>query len=468
MENMEPDYYHSTMAMTPTVNLASLQNTMFDGNADLDAFFDMGDAFGLNTQTLNPLELNHWASNPNDGPFMNTEPNYFSNPGTNPTHANFSSGTTTAAGPPVYGHATATSATSPESNTQTGTTAVSEDEKPVAPVKKTRASRKRKKQPSQQEQEAKRSKFLERNRIAASKCRSKKKDWTQTLEMNLKERERERMNMNLEISKLKTELLRLKQFAFDHKDCNDSNINSYMAIRIAGGEDMSRMPSGSSLQSMGYDWTGMGIQSYASPNHYASPDQTGSMPGTPGPGNNHSMSRQGSSISRQSSNRSYAENPMNRQPVQYALPMGLSGASGPDTPQEMSRQGSSMSIDGNVWSSTTFALGLSQTSNKCNTYHASYQPPQHASLSMSRQNSGASTRSGVHIKSDSGVSNMGTPTIGTPDKMKSPQQDEGYSELSTPKTHMMGQVQFPNGLPVFQSGPGGMIDPADFLAFRQP
>ena len=51
------------------------------------------------------------------------------------------------------------------------------DADPTDPIKRTRTRRKRKKQVTREEEEAKRAKFLERNRLAASKCRRKKQDW---------------------------------------------------------------------------------------------------------------------------------------------------------------------------------------------------------------------------------------------------------------------------------------------------
>ncbi|KAL1881871.1 transcription factor [Diaporthe australafricana] len=74
----------------------------------------------------------------------------------------------------------------------------------------------------------KRKKFLEKNRIAASKCREKKKKWVHELEYNKSHLERHNMELRLEHRSLLNELNQTKSMLMSHADCNDPNITEWL------------------------------------------------------------------------------------------------------------------------------------------------------------------------------------------------------------------------------------------------
>jgi bZIP transcription factor len=99
-----------------------------------------------------------------------------------------------------------------------------------APPCQKRRGRKRKAPLSQAEEEVKRGKFLNRNRIAASKCRQKKKGWTHDLEEKKFKLSRENTALKGELEKLASELSSLKAALFLHSDCD------YPAFQIWQGD----------------------------------------------------------------------------------------------------------------------------------------------------------------------------------------------------------------------------------------
>lgn len=74
----------------------------------------------------------------------------------------------------------------------------------------------------------KRQKFLEKNRIAASKCREKKKEWVRDLEHNKSELERQNFELRLEHRNLINELSQTKNMLMDHSACKDPNIDRWL------------------------------------------------------------------------------------------------------------------------------------------------------------------------------------------------------------------------------------------------
>jgi hypothetical protein len=107
------------------------------------------------------------------------------------------------------------------------------------------------KQESEDEKEdestEKRKKFLEKNRVAASKCREKKKKWVHNLEYNKSQLERLNMELRLEHRGLINELNQTKSMLMSHADCNDPNITEWLnnqARRIVQttGSSMFSMP----------------------------------------------------------------------------------------------------------------------------------------------------------------------------------------------------------------------------------
>jgi len=90
--------------------------------------------------------------------------------------------------------------------------------------------------------EAKRQKFLERNRIAASKCRRKKKQWTQDLEDTAREVQNASKILNDQVSALRNEVLHLKDELLKHNGCSCERIKQYLmneATRVVEGSSAS-------------------------------------------------------------------------------------------------------------------------------------------------------------------------------------------------------------------------------------
>ncbi len=73
-------------------------------------------------------------------------------------------------------------------------------------------------------EQLRRSKFLERNRVAASKCRQKKKQWIDKLETQLREHHARHNSLRLLVDSLKNEVLYLKVEMVAHMGCNVPSI----------------------------------------------------------------------------------------------------------------------------------------------------------------------------------------------------------------------------------------------------
>jgi hypothetical protein len=74
-----------------------------------------------------------------------------------------------------------------------------------------------------------RTQFLERNRVAASKCRLKKKEWTSNLEQRARELQASKSSLSLLVSSLRQELLYLKGEALRHDSCDCNSVREYLA-----------------------------------------------------------------------------------------------------------------------------------------------------------------------------------------------------------------------------------------------
>ncbi|KAL5621589.1 hypothetical protein BROUX41_006489 [Berkeleyomyces rouxiae] len=68
-------------------------------------------------------------------------------------------------------------------------------------------------------EDEKRKNFLERNRIAALKCRQRKKQWLTELQSRVDSLTNENEDLNLQIGRLRTEMVNLKTLLLAHKDC---------------------------------------------------------------------------------------------------------------------------------------------------------------------------------------------------------------------------------------------------------
>jgi len=96
----------------------------------------------------------------------------------------------------------------------------------------TQSGHKPRKNPASEEppevQEAKRQRFLERNRMAASKCRQKKKAWIRSLENEAREAQNTGKQLKACIGMLKEEVLVLKNELLKHNACKCPQIRQYL------------------------------------------------------------------------------------------------------------------------------------------------------------------------------------------------------------------------------------------------
>lgn len=77
-------------------------------------------------------------------------------------------------------------------------------------------------------EDVRRNKFLERNRIAASKCRQKKKEWTQNLETRARELHKENNSLRLLVDSLREEILFIKGELLKHTTCGCDQIQGWL------------------------------------------------------------------------------------------------------------------------------------------------------------------------------------------------------------------------------------------------
>ncbi|KNG79942.1 putative bZIP transcription factor (Atf21) [Aspergillus nomiae NRRL 13137] len=89
------------------------------------------------------------------------------------------------------------------------------------------------------QERAKREKFLERNRLAASKCRQKKKEHTKHLEIRYREVSSRKSELEAEIEHLRGEVLNLKNEMLRHAQCGDEAIKLHLAqmVRMITSKD---------------------------------------------------------------------------------------------------------------------------------------------------------------------------------------------------------------------------------------
>jgi hypothetical protein len=78
------------------------------------------------------------------------------------------------------------------------------------------------------DKDARRTKFLKRNRIAASKCRQKKKEWAKNLEDTRCSLKNKNIALHKQHSSLVNELITIKNQLMLHTSCNDANIDQWL------------------------------------------------------------------------------------------------------------------------------------------------------------------------------------------------------------------------------------------------
>lgn len=79
------------------------------------------------------------------------------------------------------------------------------------------------------EEKAKRDQFLERNRVAAHKCRQKKKEWVTKLDEEVRELSSRNKYLRAETDLLNNALFEMKNLIFQHTDCHFAPIDDFIA-----------------------------------------------------------------------------------------------------------------------------------------------------------------------------------------------------------------------------------------------
>ena len=75
---------------------------------------------------------------------------------------------------------------------------------------------------SEQAKQAKRMKFLERNRVAAAKCRDKKRNWTDNLGFRARDLKEQNALLGATVDTLQEEVFFLKDQIQKHETCDES------------------------------------------------------------------------------------------------------------------------------------------------------------------------------------------------------------------------------------------------------
>ncbi|KAI2463423.1 hypothetical protein F4781DRAFT_437437 [Annulohypoxylon bovei var. microspora] len=98
---------------------------------------------------------------------------------------------------------------------------------PESPPARRRKQRGRKDM-NQGTEAARRNRFLEKNRVAATKCRQKKKEWVSDLEETRFGLESQNNHLQMEYSSLRNEITQIKSQLMEHAGCNDHNIDKWI------------------------------------------------------------------------------------------------------------------------------------------------------------------------------------------------------------------------------------------------
>ncbi|KAF4998248.1 hypothetical protein FGRMN_3297 [Fusarium graminum] len=234
---------HFPMNGADDTNIDPLLNVTMGGSMPSNVSNPMGDQFLLNSTMWNPLlndPVNFYPSGTSLAPkTLTTSPK-------SPTDTRSSPGTQSSE--PLFGSTRTSSKSSIPSVNSLDTDAKprrsrksANTQQPVAePAAKPPRRRRVSKEPSLKEEDEededdagpegseKRDKFLKRNRIAASKCRQKKKEWVSNLEDTRYSLEHENNALHKQYNGLVDELSTIKNQLMQHASCNDANINQWL------------------------------------------------------------------------------------------------------------------------------------------------------------------------------------------------------------------------------------------------
>ncbi|KAL8876881.1 MAG: hypothetical protein Q9198_004996 [Flavoplaca austrocitrina] len=111
-------------------------------------------------------------------------------------------------------------------------TLTTNDTESSAPAKRSRKNGRSSKssngQSASSADDIRRSKFLERNRVAASKCRQKKKEWTQNLETRARTLQKENNSLKMMLDSMRDEMIFIKSEMLKHTTCGCEHIQSWV------------------------------------------------------------------------------------------------------------------------------------------------------------------------------------------------------------------------------------------------
>ncbi|KAJ2428827.1 hypothetical protein GGF41_001282 [Coemansia sp. RSA 2531] len=82
-------------------------------------------------------------------------------------------------------------------------------------------------------EQQRRRRFLERNRVAASKCRQKKKIWIQDLERRAEDATMQNRSLHIAVAQLKEEVLILKNQLLAHRNCGCSAVQQFLSSDVS-------------------------------------------------------------------------------------------------------------------------------------------------------------------------------------------------------------------------------------------
>ena len=271
-----------------------------------------------------------------------------------------------------------------------------------APVKAKRGRRKGKKVLSEAEQTAKRQRFLARNRQAATKCRNRKKEWTQNLEEKAEHLAHTQQSLILQLKEVEEEKRALQRQITEHASCGNPIIQEYLRAQAAAAANPTPRPQYTMMKTASQESERI-LQGGVSPGMHMSTD----------------MRRVSSVLGSQGS---------------FLDPSELSYSA-----LEIKRRSSSSSLQDSPRSNKSSSMS-----------HDGLQASRPTSVNMFRKVSSASTASGI---TDSGISNMGSPEkFG----FESSHSDEGFASDGSIK-----MLQNPRhyGAP----GPADLRDPQVYL-----
>ncbi|KAJ1719286.1 hypothetical protein LPJ53_005928 [Coemansia erecta] len=86
-------------------------------------------------------------------------------------------------------------------------------------------------------EQQRRRRFLERNRVAASKCRQKKKMWIQELERRAEDVTMQNRSLHIAVAQLKEEVMILKNQLLAHRNCGCTSVQQYLQTDVTAPTD---------------------------------------------------------------------------------------------------------------------------------------------------------------------------------------------------------------------------------------